>query len=122
MKFKQFLEEETEAIYTPPADVSNAAKKALKYKEDYPDDVDDSGTRVGWTRANQLANRDKISLDIIKRMHSFFSRHKGNEKIDSKYKDTPWKDNGYLMHLAWGGDAGKKWAKEILDKVEKNDG
>jgi hypothetical protein len=105
--------------YKPPGNVAAAAKKALKYKEEHPNDTKDSGTRVGWTRANQLANREEISLNTVKRMYSFFSRHEGNEKINSKYKNEPWKDNGYLMHLAWGGDAGKKWATKIVKDLKE---
>jgi hypothetical protein len=113
--FKQFLTEKKET-YTPPASVQKQAQKALDYREKHPDDVDDTGTRVGWTRANQLAKGENLSYDTIKRMYSFFSRHKGNEKVDSKYKNEPWKDNGYLAWLLWGGDAGHKWVKGIVSK------
>lgn len=115
-RYFSLYEQET---YKPPANVAKQAKKALEYKDKYPNDVKDSGTKVGWTRANQLANRENLSLDTVKRMYSFFSRHKGNEKVNPEYKDEPWKDNGYLMHLAWGGDAGFTWSKSIVEKLEE---
>ena len=78
--FKDFLTEE-EKTFKPTLEIAKEAQKALDYREKYGDEVK-AGTRVGWTRANQLAKRENVSLDIIKRMHSFFSRHKGNEKIN----------------------------------------
>lgn len=113
--FKEFLKEQEET-FTPPANVSRAAQKALDFREEHGRDEVSAGTRVGWTRANQLANREKISKETVKRMYSFFSRHKGNEKISDEYKDEPWKDNGYVSWLLWGGDAGYEWVKDVLNE------
>jgi hypothetical protein len=110
---------EQEETFKPPQEVANQAKKALDYRNKHGRNEVDAGTSVGWTRANQLANRENLSLDTIKRMYSFFSRHKGNEKVDSKYKDTPWKDKGYVAWLLWGGDAGFNWVKGILKNIGK---
>lgn len=106
---------EKEEKYVAPKAAAKEALKAIKWKEEYKDEVD-GGTQVGWTRAHQLANGENLSLDTVKRMYSFFSRHKGNEKIKPEYKDTPWKDNGYIAWLIWGGDAGFAWAKRVLGK------
>ena len=43
-----------------------------------------------------------------------FARHKANAKVDPKFQDEPWKDHGYLMWLAWGGDTGVTWAGETV--------
>jgi len=102
--------------FKPPASVAKEAQKALNYREKYKDEVK-AGTRVGWIRANQLANRENISLDTIKRMKNFFTRHKKNKAIAPDKKDTPWKDNGFVAHLLWGGDAGEKWANNILNRI-----
>ncbi|MBD3216518.1 MAG: hypothetical protein GF311_28145 [Candidatus Lokiarchaeota archaeon] len=107
------------AKYKPPAGAASAARKALNWRDKYGDEVK-GGTRVGWTRANQLAKREEVSFDIITRMYSFFSRHEGNEKIDPKFKDTPWKDAGYIAWLIWGGNAGKKWATDIYKNNKGN--
>lgn len=119
MKFKQFLLE-NEKTFTPPASVATQAQKALDYKDKYGDQVD-AGTSVGWTRANQLAKRKPVSLDTIERMVAFFARHKGNEKVNSKYKDEPWRDNGYVAWLLWGGDVGRDWAESISKKESENE-
>ena len=106
----QYISEQ-EDTYSPPAGAVSAAKKAIKWKERHGDEVK-GGTRIGWTRAHQLAKKENLSLDTVKRM-SAFNRHRKNSKINPKYKDEPWKDNGYIAWLLWGGDAGVDWAMEI---------
>jgi HK97 family phage prohead protease len=91
-----------------PEAASNNAKRALKWKEE---NGSSCGTPVGWTRANQLANREKISRDTIARMASF-KRHQQN-------KDVPYSEGcGGLMWDAWGGDAGINWAIRKLEQID----
>lgn len=107
--------DEQEEKFQPPAGAVAAAKKAIKWKEEHGDEVK-GGTQIGWTRAHQLANNENLSLDTVKRMHSFFSRHSGNEIVSSQNKDTPWKDNGLVSFLIWGGKSGKDWAAKTVKK------
>ena len=67
--------------YIPTQVIANKAKKALAWKEQGL--TKGAGTPVGWTRARQLASRKPISLDIVKRMFSYLSRH----EVDKKGKD-----------------------------------
>jgi len=106
--------------FIPPKGAQDAALKAIEWKEEHGEEVD-AGTRTGWTRARQLANRDKLSPDVVKRMHSFFSRHEGNEEISPEHKGEPWKDNGYVAWLIWGGDAGKRWAEKVVEQMDRAD-
>lgn len=97
--------------YSPPAGARAAARRAIKFKEDGK--AGGAGTAVGWTRARQLANGETLSLSTVKRMYSYFSRH----EVDKKGKD--WGNqanpsNGYIMWLAWGGDAGFSWSRNIV--------
>lgn len=99
--------------YSPPAGARAAARKAIKFKEDGK--AGGAGTSVGWTRARQLANGETLSLSTVKRMYSYFSRH----EVDKKGKD--WGNqsnpsNGYIMWLAWGGDAGYAWSRRIAQR------
>lgn len=96
--------------------MQSAARRAIKYKEQGK--AKGAGTAVGWTRAGQLARGESLSLDTVKRMYSFFSRH----EVDKKGKD--WDNaenpsNGKIMWLAWGGDAGFSWSRAIVNR-EKN--
>lgn len=100
------LKEKTYNDY--PEAASNNAKRALKWKEE---NGSTCGTPVGWTRANQLANREKISRDTIARMASF-KRHQ-------QHKDVPYEEGcGGLMWDAWGGDAGINWAIRKLAQID----
>jgi hypothetical protein len=99
--------------YSPPAGARSAARRAIKFKEDGK--ATGAGTAVGWTRARQLANGETLSLSTVKRMYSYFSRH----EVDKKGKD--WGNqanpsNGYIMWLAWGGDAGYSWSRRIAQR------
>ena len=111
------LLEKSEAIsinlesYTDyPESATNNAKRAIKYKKE---NGSSCGTKVGWTRANQLANRKPISRDTIARMASF-KRHQQN-------KDVPYSEGcGGLMWDAWGGSSGINWAISKLKQIDKN--
>jgi hypothetical protein len=102
--------------YSPPAGARSAAKRAIKFKEDGK--ANGAGTAVGWTRAGQLARGESLSLSTVKRMYSYFSRH----EVDKKGKDwgnTANPSNGYIMWLAWGGDAGFSWSRSIVEREKK---
>lgn len=104
---EKMLKEETYNDY--PEAATNNAKRALKYKEE---NGSSCGTEVGWTRARQLASREKISRDTIARMASF-KRHQQN-------KDVPYDEGcGGIMWDAWGGDAGIEWAIRKLDQIDR---
>ncbi len=93
-----------------PESATAAAKRALEWRDAHPDQK--CGTAVGWTRANQLANREPISEETIARMASF-ARHKQNS-------DTPYSEGcGGLMWDAWGGTAGIEWASNKLEEIRE---
>ena len=94
-----------------PQAATRNAQCALKYRKE-SGNPKDCGTPVGWARASQLANREPISLQTIKRMAAF-TRHKQNS-------DVPYKEGcGGLMWDAWGGDEGIEWAIEKVAILRK---
>ena len=101
-----------------PQGATNNAKRMLEWREKYGRDVVKGGTRVGWERANQLASREALSLETVKRVHSFLSRHEENAKIADEYRDEPWKDKGYVAYNLWGGKAMVSWAKRIAENAD----
>lgn len=100
-----------------PESAKAAAKKVLKWKSDYPDEVKGM-TSVGWKRAEQLAAGKMLSkkdiADIAK-----FARHEKNSSVDPKFKDSPWKDNGHVAWLGWGGKSMINWAKTKMNEIKK---
>ena len=100
--------------YKPTSGMVSAAKRALKWKEDGK--ATGAGTQVGWTRARQLANRESLSLDTVKRMYSYFSRHAVDKNGKGFYSGPEFPSNGRIMWDAWGGDAGYSWSKRIATR------
>jgi hypothetical protein len=103
--------------YQPPVGAKNNAKKVLRWKKEHGDEVKGM-TPTGWARARQLASGRRIDAKTVKRMASF-NRHRRNAKIDPKYKSTPWKDNGYVAWLGWGGTTGINWALRTSESMKK---
>jgi HK97 family phage portal protein len=101
-----------------PQGATNNAKRMLGWREKYGRDVVKGGTEVGWKRANQLANREPLSLDTVKRIHSFLARHEDNAKISEEYRNEPYKDKGYVAYNLWGGKAMVSWAKRISENAD----
>jgi hypothetical protein len=99
--------------YQPNAGMKAAARKALKWKEDGK--ATGAGTPVGWGRASDIVAGRSMSLDTVKRMYSFFSRH----EVDKKGKDWDKPSHGNVMWHAWGGDAGFAWSRSIVAKEDK---
>jgi len=102
--------------YTPTAGMKAAARRALKWKEEGK--ATGAGTPVGWGRATDIVAGRGLSLDTVKRMYSFFSRH----EVDKKGKDfynTSNPSNGRIMWDAWGGDAGFSWSRSIVEREKK---
>jgi len=94
--------------YKPTQAMADAARRGLKLRmESSPSRR--GGTAVGMARARQFANRQEVSLDIVKRTFSFLSRAAVYYKPS---ENTP----GTQAYLLWGGPAGLTWAKNILDK------
>ena len=92
-----------------PQSATNNAKRAIKYKEE---NGSSCGTNVGWTRAGQLARREKLSRDTIARMASF-KRHQ-------QHKDVPYDEGcGGIMWDCWGGTSGIEWAIKKLKQIDK---
>ena len=110
-------EQKADGYSNYPQGATNNARRMVKWRDEHRDEMK-GGTAVGWTRANQLANREKLSMSTIKRTYSFLSRHKQNASIDPKFKSTPWKDAGYVAYNLWGGSAMFSWAKRMASKED----
>jgi hypothetical protein len=99
--------------YQPNAGMKAAARRALKWKD--AGMATGAGTPVGWGRASDIVAGRSMSLDTVKRMYSFFSRH----EVDKKGKDWDKPSHGKIMWNAWGGDAGYAWSRAIVNKENK---
>ena len=101
--------------YSPNAGMKSAARRAIAWKES--GDAKGAGTAVGWGRATDIVAGRSMSLSVVKRMYSFFSRH----EVDKKAKGFSSGEEGYpskgrVMWDAWGGDAGFSWSRSISQR------
>ena len=108
--------------YIPPQGVRNAAKRALEWISE--GHAGDGFTDVGRKRAADLAAGRSLSMETIRRMHSFFHRH----TVDSKAEGWNSGEDGFpspgrVAWDAWGGDAGMTWVDGIVghDKAAEGD-
>lgn len=91
-----------------PDAVVNNAKEGIERNEK---NGNQCATLVGKVRAQQLANREKISVNTIKRMYSYLSRA-------MVYYDEDKKDScGYISIKMWGGKAALRWAESKLKEL-----
>jgi hypothetical protein len=102
-----------ESINDYPEGVKNAAAKAVAWAE--KNGWGSCGTAVGKQRASQLAKGEPISVDTLKRMYSYLSRHKGDLTSSKSYDEGC----GKLMYDAWGGEAGLTYAERKIKQLEK---
>jgi len=100
--------------YTPTGGMKAAARRALKWKEDGK--AKGAGTAVGWGRASDIVAGRSMSLSVVKRMYSFFSRHEVDKKGKGFYDGPNFPSKGRVMWDAWGGDAGFSWSRKIAER------
>lgn len=105
---------DAEQTYKPTGAMASAARRALKMRDAQPDS-NKGMTPVGLARANQLINGENLSLDTVKRMYSFFSRHEVDKSSESWRKGNSKAEQAWL---GWGGDAGYSWSKRIVESLE----
>jgi hypothetical protein len=101
-----------ESISDYPEGVKDAAARAVKWADE--NGWGSCGTQVGKTRASQLAKGEAISVDTLKRMYSYLSRHKVDLQSSKSYDDGC----GKLMYDSWGGDAGLTYSERKLKQLE----
>ena len=123
---KEAAEAKKVESYVPPKAVQAAAAKGLELRRTWErggldvSEASEEGVGSGVQRATNLKNSDNISLDTIKRMRNFFSRHQANYRPDKKIPDGG-PTAGTIAWLLWGGDPGKDWVSSILADQEKSD-
>jgi len=109
-EFMYFSKQEFAETFTDyPEAAVNAAKQGIKRNEAIGNKC---ATRVGKLRAQQLANREAISLDTVRRMRSFLIRQRDNYELQRDRKN--YDACGYISYLLWGGPSALPWAEKTL--------
>jgi hypothetical protein len=88
--------------------ISNNAKKGIELNEK---NNNKCATQVGKVRAQQLAKGEPISVETIKRMHSYLSR------AEVYYDPSDTSACGTISYLMWGGKSGLSWSRNKLREL-----
>lgn len=110
----EMIEMSKAETYAPNAGMKAAARRALKWKEDGK--ATGAGTPVGWGRARDIVAGRSMSISVVRRMFSFFSRHEQASKGGKDFNNTSNPSNGRIMWDAWGGNAGFAWSRSIVER------
>lgn len=111
LRYKKKSRVDLESFSDYPNDVKNNAKNVLEWVD--RNGWGSCGTPVGKQRANQLAKGEPISLDTIKRMYSYLSRHEKDLQSSTSYGDGC----GKLMYDSWGGKSALSWSRNKLREL-----
>jgi len=105
----------------PTEGMAAEARKFLDWRKEGKQ----GGTAVAVARARQLVNRQELSADTVRRMHSFFSRHEVDKQAEGfSSGEDGYPSKGRVAWAAWGGDAGQTWARAkdaSLDRIDEGD-
>lgn len=108
--------------YAPTSAMKNNARRGLALREKYnrggldASQAKAEGVGSGVARARDIINGN-LSLQTVKRMYAFFSRHEKNYDPKKKMPDGG-PTAGTVAWLLWGGSAGLAWARRILKQEE----
>jgi DNA-binding ferritin-like protein len=102
--------------YTIPKSVQAEAKKALEWRKK----EGRGGTDVGLNTARTLSRGGQIGIEKIRHIAKYFPRHEV-DKRGRGYRpgDDGFPSNGRIAWALWGGDAGWRWARTIVEREEK---
>ena len=97
---------EVETFNDYPETVLKSVKKGLKLYE-----KNKCTSQVSKTIAQRFLNREKISIQTIKRMYNYL------EKAEEKFSEENDKSCGYISYLLWGGKSGRVYAKRKIKSL-----
>jgi len=116
--YERFLRDERRMGFElrAPVEVAAVAKRGLENRRKYGR----GGTLVGARRASQLAERSVVSIDTIKRMVNYFTRHERDLDAPAAKPGHPdYPSAGRIAWDLWGGAPGRAWARRQLAVWER---
>jgi hypothetical protein len=114
-KKKNKQEKNASEGFVPPESVQNNARRGLEMVE--AGEAGDGLEGATKGRARDIASGKALSLEHVKRMHSFFERHDKTRPDDGGKGNSPWK----TAWMLWGGDSGRSWAESVVGKEVGHD-
>ena len=100
----------------PNNSMAEEAARGLQWRKKYKR----GGTTVGVARANQLMNKENLSVDTVLRMYSFFSRHEVDKQGQGfKQGQEGYPSAGRIAWALWGGDSGFSWSTKVRNQIQR---
>ena len=94
------------------------ARKGLEWRREFGR----GGTDVGVARARDIVSGKNMSIDTVKRMFSFFSRHEVDKEAEGfRPGEEGYPSPGRIAWALWGGDAGFSWSRKRRDQIEREE-
>ena len=118
-KFKEDVKMPVSTI--PPVLVRRNAQRGLDIRSKQPKSKkamvgEDGKPSKGVFTARALISGKPISKELLITMVAWFARHDKSEMEVKSRRDRTSK--AYQAYLAWGGAAGRAWAKKTLRRLE----
>lgn len=107
-RYKSGKKLEMESYRDYPDSVANNAKRGIELNDKQGNKC---ATQVGKVRAQQLAQKQPVSIETIKRMYSYLSR------AQEYYDEGDTTSCGYISYMLWGGLSAKRWAESKLKEL-----
>jgi hypothetical protein len=90
-------------------DIRSNAKRGIELNEK---NGNKCATQVGKVRAQAIANGEKLSVDVIKRMYSYLSR--AETYYDNANSEN---DCGFISFMLWGGKSALSYSRNKLKEL-----
>jgi hypothetical protein len=121
------FEDISEDRFIPPEGAAEEVRQALEWIDEYGRDEAEGATQEGIARGRQLLRHveenepltgtNEEGTPYVVEIANWFARHAEDRDIAEEYEGTPWRDNGYLSWLLWGGDPAESWASSLKERL-----
>ncbi len=103
-------------MYTIPKGAQEEAKRGLEWRKEY----NRGGTSVGVNSARTLADGGQIGIEKVRHIAKYFPRHEIDKKAEGyEPGEKGFPSRGRIAWALWGGDAGWRWARAIVERENK---
>ena len=106
-------------INTTPTDaMKREARRGLEWRKEFGR----GGTEVGVARARDISNGRELSIDTVRRMHSYFARHEVDKKAEGfRPGEKGYPSAGRIAWSLWGGSYGRSFAARVVRSADAAD-
>ncbi len=106
-------------INTKPTDeMKEEARRGLEWRKEFGR----GGTEVGVARARDISNGRELSVDTVRRMHSYFARHEVDKKAEGfRPGEKGYPSAGRIAWALWSGDSGRAFAARVVKSADAAD-